>query len=239
MPMTLEFSAEAYQSSGEEKKIYERQPMPEGKQSDGVAAAHVEITVGGQTKDVWVQRPAGLEMPPFTPVHFRGKDYAVAFDSEREGLGFAMTLKDFEVTYDPGTMKAASYTSEVLLSDEKAGVKDRPVTITMNHPLTHRKFTFYQSSFIPSGTGDFISVFQVGHDAGRPLKYAGSLLLVFGVFLQFYMKAGVFTLMGKSDDHKAAERARKLLKKKGEKVPAAAERKNKAKKTKSYDDAIL
>jgi hypothetical protein len=111
--------------------------------------------------------------------------------------------------------------------------------ITMNHPLTHRKFTFYQSSFHPSSSGDFVSVFQVGHDAGRPLKYAGSLLLVLGVFLQFYMKAGVFTGAAKSDDHKAAERARKLLKKKGEKAAASPETKKKAKKTKSYDDAIL
>ncbi len=152
-----------------------------------------------------------------------------------------MTLKDFEVTYDPGTSKPASYTSEVLLTDEKAGLKDQPITITMNHPLTHRKLTFYQSSFHPSTDratqGDFVSIFQVGHDAGRPLKYAGSLLLVLGVFLQFTMRAGVFTHA--KGDTKAADRARKLLRKKGEKAPAAPERKNKAKKAKSYDDAIL
>jgi hypothetical protein len=242
MPMTLEFSAEEYLVSGEEKDIYDRQPMPDGKQGDGLAAAKVELTVDGVTKDVWVQRPAGLEMPPFTPVRFRGKDFKVAFDSEREPLGFAMTLKDFEVTYDPGTSKAASYKSEVLLTDEKAGLKDQPISITMNHPLTHRKLTFYQSSFHESQDratrGDFVSVFQVGHDAGRPLKYAGSLLLVIGVFLQFTMRAGVFTGAAK-DDAKAAERARKLLRKKGEKVAPVAERKNKAKKSKSYDDAIL
>jgi hypothetical protein len=240
-PMTVDFAAEEYLASSREMVLYDRQPMPDGKQGDGLAAARVEITIDGESRDVWVQRPAGLEKPPFTPVRFHGKDFAVAFDSEREPLGFAMTLKDFEVTYDPGTATPASYTSEVLLTDEKAGLKDQPITITMNHPLTHRKLTFYQSSFHQSTDratqGDFVSVFQVGHDAGRPLKYAGSLLLVLGVFLQFTMRAGVFTHA--KGDAKSADRARKILKKKGEKAPAAPERKNKAKKTKSYDDAIL
>ena len=114
------------------------------------------------------------------------------------------------------------------------------MTITMNQPLTHRKLTFYQSSFHPTETGDFASIFQVGHDAGRPLKYLGSLLIVFGAFLQFYMKAGLFSGAGKSDD-KAADRARKLLKKKGQKAPvsAAPAKPGKAKKSKNYDDAIL
>jgi hypothetical protein len=62
--------------------------------------------------------------------------------------------------------------------------------------------------------------------------------LVLGVFLQFTMRAGLFSNAAKGDG-KAADRARKLLRKKGEKVAPVAERKNKAKKTKSYDDAIL
>lgn len=240
-PMTLDFTAEAYITSGEEKVIYEKQPMPEGKQSDGVAAALVELTVDGEAKDVWVQRPSGLELPPYTRVNFRGKAYDVAFDSEREPLGFSMLLKDFEVKHDPGTAQAASYTSEVLLTDEKAGIKEQPVTITMNHPLTHRKLTFYQSSFHPTDSGDFASIFQVGHDAGRPLKYLGSALIVLGAFLQFYMRAGVFSGAAKADDPEAAGRARTLLKKKGEKAPpvAVASKKGKAKKSKNYDDAIL
>ena len=59
LPMTLDFSAEAYLPLGEEKVIYEKQPMPEGKQSDGVAAALVELTADGETKDVWVHAALG------------------------------------------------------------------------------------------------------------------------------------------------------------------------------------
>jgi hypothetical protein len=239
MPMTLEFAAEAYLPSGQERTVYERQPMPEGKQADGLAATQVEITAGGETKSVWVRRPPGLDPPPFTPVRVGGKDFDVAFDSTREPLGFSMDLKDFEVTFDPGTNQAATYTSEVLLTDEKAGIKDRPVTITMNHPLTHNKLTFYQSSYHPTESGDFASIFQVGYDAGRPLKYLGSLLIVLGAFLQFYMRAGVFSAASKEGAHKAADRARRLLQKKEGKVPVAAARNGKAKKTKNYDDAIL
>jgi hypothetical protein len=239
-PMTLDFAAEAYLTSGEERQVYERQPMPEGKQSDGVAAAEVELTVGGESKTVWLQRPPGLDPPPYTRVQFRGKAYDVAYDSERAPLGFSLKLEDFHRGLDPGTEQASSFASKVFLTDEKAGVKDQPVTISMNHPLTHRKLTFYQSQFHKAENGDYVSVFQVGHDAGRPLKYAGSLLIVLGAFLQFYMRAGVFSGAGKVDEAKAADRARKLLQKKAEKSPAAAPSKGgKGKKTKTYDDAIL
>ncbi len=238
-PMTLDFSAEEYLTSGEEKKIYERQPMPEGKQDQGIAAALVELTVGGETKEVWVRRSASLDPAPYERVLFGRKAFDVAFDCERAPLGFSLKLDDFHHGLDPGTDMASDYTSKVLLTDEKAGLKDQPVTITMNHPMTHRKLTFYQSQFHTEGDGDFTSIFQVGHDAGRPLKYAGSLLIVLGAFLQFYMRAGVFSGAGKTDDATAADRARKLLQKKAEKTPASAAKAGKAKKTKTYDDAIL
>ena len=55
----------------------------------------------------------------------------------------------------------------------------------MNEPLTHRGYTFYQSRYSADrrpadrpATGQFQSVFQVGTDPGRPIKYAGCLLLV-------------------------------------------------------------
>ncbi len=81
----------------------------------------------------------------------------------------------------------------------------------MNHPLDHRGYTFYQSSYIRmrdphtgQSTGQFQSVFQVATNPGRPIIYGGCLLVVLGAFLQFYMRAGIFTDGGKQERERAA-----------------------------------
>ena len=86
----------------------------------------------------------------------------------------------------------------------------------MNEPLTHRGYTLYQSSYIRhrdpktgAEDGQFQSVFQVATDPGRRIKYAGCILIVLGAFVQFYMRAGLFTDGGKREREQAAAKARK------------------------------
>jgi len=64
-------------------------------------------------------------------------------------------------------------------------------------------------------TGQFQSIFQVATNPGRPIIYSGCLLVVLGAFLQFYMRAGVFTDGGKR------ERERALAKQKAKPQPAS------------------
>jgi hypothetical protein len=244
MPMTLTFSVEEYLTSGEEKTIYEPYELPIGQRGNGLAAALLEMTVDGETKDIWVHRPPGLNAK-FEPVRFKSKAFDLAYDCDRKPLGFSLKLKDFDLDFEPGTEQPTKFVSEVELTDEKMGIKDKPITISMNNPLTHRKLTFYQSSYErlrgPDGreTGDFQSVLQVGYDAGRFLKYLGCSLIVLGAFLQFTMRAGLFSDGGKRDDHKAADRARRLLERKGKLTTPVKSKPGKSKKTKNYDDAIL
>ena len=88
----------------------------------------------------------------------------------------------------------------------------------MNDPMTHRGFTFYQSRYSAvqdpqtgQPTGQFQSVLQVGTDPGRPVKYAGCLVIVLGIFVQFYMRAGVFSDGGKRErDRTARQQAERL-----------------------------
>ncbi len=84
----------------------------------------------------------------------------------------------------------------------------------MNHPLYHNGYTFYQSRYVPdldaqtsNPPGRFQSIFQVAINPGRPIIYAGCLLVVLGAFLQFYMRAGVFTDGGKRERERAAAKA--------------------------------
>ena len=83
----------------------------------------------------------------------------------------------------------------------------------MNHPLYHDGYTFYQSRYVPDldaskqPTGRFQSIFQVAINPGRPIIYSGCMLVVLGAFLQFYMRAGVFTDGGKRERERAAAKA--------------------------------
>ena len=93
-------------------------------------------------------------------------------------------------------------------------VRDKPYTISMNEPMTHRGYTFYQMRYSPivdprtnQRTGQFQSVFQVGSNPGRPIIYTGCLLVVMGAFVQFYMRAGLFTDGGKREREQAARKA--------------------------------
>lgn len=244
MPMTLNFEVEKYLTSGVDKIVYEPIELPVGKKGEGLAAAFLEMTVDGETREFWVRRPANFDTW-FNDVSFPSKDFQVAYDCDRKSLNFQIKLVDFEAKFAKGSPEPTAYESKVLLTDESKGIKDKPFTIYMNHPLEHRGYVFYQSSYVPERdprtkqeTGDFQSIFQVGLDAGRPLKYGGSALIVLGVFLQFYMRAGVFTDGGKREDHRAAERARKLLERKGKKdVPKV--KPGRTKRPKNPDEAIL
>ena len=133
-------------------------------------------------------------------------------------LGFSLTLDDFDVGFDPGTNQASSFRSEVRLTDEAEKIKDKPVSIYMNNTLDHRGWRFFQSSYqrhldpkTGRPTGEFISVFQVARNPARELIYVGCMVVVLGAFIQFYMRAGIFTDGGKRQQEKAADKARKRL----------------------------
>lgn len=110
--------------------------------------------------------------------------YIVAYGNRRIPLDFKMTLKNFEVGRYQGTRRASSYQSVVSvpsLGDD--------IVISMNEPLKHAGFTFYQASFQEDQMGKPVaSVFSVNYDPGRWLKYLGSLLIVLGSVHLFYRR---------------------------------------------------
>jgi hypothetical protein len=72
--------------------------------------------------------------------------------------------------------------------------------ITMNRPLDYpdpagRQLRFFQENYLApdkANRTELGSVFRVNYDPGRPVKYLGSGLIVFGIFLMFYMRAYFF-----------------------------------------------
>ena len=211
MPMTISFRVEDYLAAGVEKQIFEPVFLPKNQMEEAIPASLIEMTVGDITQPIWIHGSESPDGSSYKPVLFGDRLFEIAYGVDRRPLGFDLKLDKFEVGFEPGTEHPTKFVSNVRLTDPAEGIKDRPYTISMNDPMTHRGFTFYQMRYSAlqdphtgQRTGQFQSVFQVGVDPGRPIKYAGCIILVLGIFTQFYMRAGVFTDGGKKQRERAA-----------------------------------
>jgi hypothetical protein len=216
MPMTIAFRVEDYLTSAVKEKVAKPFPLPPNKLDMAIPASLVAMTVKDPhdpsketTREFYVRQSGGTD-PVWVPVTFGPGDvYEVAYDVDREKLPFELKLVDFQRGFDPGTQQASRFSSDVLLTDKALGVENKPFHISMNEPLTHRGYTFYQQSYrIDDRTGKVMSTLQVGSNPGRRVMYGGCLLVVLGAFVQFYMRAGVFTDGGKRERDRAASKAR-------------------------------
>jgi hypothetical protein len=184
-----------YYPSGVEKLVYVPAKLPQGQK--GIPAIRCKMSVDSSTEEFWVRGTGDLK-PFFQPVFIGSDKYEIAYDVDRKELDFEIKLIDFEAAMDPGTQQASSFESRIELTDPKQKVISKPVLISMNNPMIWRGYTFYQSNYIPEfdesgqATGEFVSVFQVRHDRVWGITYLGCLIVVIGIFLQFYMKSGPF-----------------------------------------------
>ncbi|MBT4760792.1 MAG: cytochrome c biogenesis protein [Bdellovibrionaceae bacterium] len=107
--------------------------------------------------------------------------YIVTLGDDSIELNFPIKLKKFILGRYQGTMRAASYASDVTVDNKL------DVNISMNEPLKYDGYTFYQASFQQDDMGNPVaSILSVNKDPGRFLKYLGSLLIVLGSIHLFY-----------------------------------------------------
>jgi len=216
-PMTMTLTVEDFLQGGRREIVAESVDLPPSKRDDAMGAILAELTVGGVTRDIWLRKSPDFEID-YKTVAFPDSMYEVAFDVDRLDLGFSLTLDDFDVGFDPGTSQASSFKSEVRLTDEASGIKDQPHSIFMNHTLDYKGWRFFQTNYsryldpkTGRETGEFVSVFQVAKNPARGIIYAGCVIVVLGAFVQFYMRAGIFTDGGKRERERNAAKARLRL----------------------------
>ncbi len=136
-------------------------------------------------------------------------------DSPPVELGFQVFLHKFRRKLDPGAAMASHYSSLVdfLDRDDPTKILQKNVLITLNAPVdftdprSGRTYRLFQSSFDGPWTpgepafrhfvGDdrdrdhvYRSVLSVNYDPGRRWKYIGSLLIVAGIVLVYYVRPG-------------------------------------------------
>ncbi len=168
-----------------EKPIYVER-LPGGGESNFPAAIRLERsstrTPASQTQEWWLVEGGSASVPIGNTV------LDAAFTRDRIALPFSLQLNKFHMGTDPGTTKAATYESDVEVNDPNLGDRPKPAQrISMNEPLQYGGYTFYQSSYQLRDGQPPISVFSVNFDPGRWIKYLGSLVMVFGISVMFYL----------------------------------------------------
>ena len=118
------------------------------------------------------------------PVQMPGGLLNVTFGYDTLPLGFGLRLDKFNHEMNPGGMGDAAFTSTVQVVDS-AGAISAEAEISMNHPLVHGKFAFYQSGMRPESNG---TILTAAYDPGSKLKYLGSLLVCLGMLVTFCTK---------------------------------------------------
>jgi hypothetical protein len=109
---------------------------------------------------------------------------SLAYRSPEAALPFRVTLLRFNNESYPGSRMASTYESTVRIDDPDEGTFE--TLISMNNPLHHRGYIFFQSSYIEGRP--MISIFSVARAPGLPLVYLGTALIGIGIVWMFYGK---------------------------------------------------
>jgi hypothetical protein len=117
-------------------------------------------------------------------VRFGDQSALVGYRAPEQQLEFRVTLLRFNNESYPGSRMASTYESTVRIDDPEQGSFE--TRISMNHPLHHRGYIFFQSSFVEGRP--MMSIFSVARAPGLPLVYLGTCLIGLGIVWMFYVK---------------------------------------------------
>jgi hypothetical protein len=151
-------------------------------------AVRVRIQQNGETREQWV--PAGWQIAiPTAP-----NQTMIAYGWSVIGLPIGLELLDFEVKRNEGSDSPAGFKStlRVITADGESATgacwMNNPFSFpgTWWHTWTGLTYKISQASWNPENLGQ--SSVQILRDPGWLLKWIGSLLVVIGVFMMFYLQ---------------------------------------------------
>jgi hypothetical protein len=205
VPMDLSFQVTEYlpQATDQPRNVPRnvRPGLDRNERSDLEPAIRCTLSQGQHNKSFWVRMSATAP----EKVQVGDAWYFFRYGMASQPLPFELTLKKAERQVDPGTIRDASFSSLVELHAQERGGQtiEREQLIYMNNPLEFASYKVYQSGFDylgPDPADDRPvnkSVLQVAYDPGLWPKYIGSLVVVLGIVVMFYMKAYFFKPRGR------------------------------------------
>jgi hypothetical protein len=153
---------------------------------DGV---RIRLQQGSETSEQWI--PAGWQVS----VPTSAGDVQVAYGWKQIPLGIALELMEFEVQRNEGSDSPAGFKSTVRVTNLEG--QTATGQCWMNNPFsfpgawwrtwTGLTYKMSQASWNPDNLGQ--STIQILRDPGWLLKWSGSLLIVSGIFMLFYLKS--------------------------------------------------
>ncbi len=202
-PMELKFQVAAYLPDAVGEASFVPVNVRPGSDADeGLQPAlRCELRSGGRTEEFWVR----LSRLP-TQVRIGEDLFLVRYRADSKKVDFALTLKKAQQVTDPGSSRPAWFQSDVVLSYESGDKKQRrEQSIYMNHTLDYGQYKVYQANYRPmtdpettqlvvDEQDDLVSLsgLTVAYDPGLWFKYVGSLTVVLGIVVMFYMRAYFF-----------------------------------------------
>lgn len=146
-------------------------------------SAVVELLDAKGTLGTWlVNTDLAGTFPAQTFTH-DGRSYTIALRMARTYFPFSIHLNKFTFDKYPGTEIPKNFASDVLVRDPReAG--ERAVTISMNKPLRHGGYTFYQANFNQGAAGSSTAL-QTVKNPGYLLPYAAITLVGLGMLIHF------------------------------------------------------
>jgi hypothetical protein len=190
------------------------EPFPEvawDLEDGAVLAVEDFVPVGKMSSTIHCRLTKGAEKEAF-PVRLSrraarvivgGDFYLVRYRPEIQPVGFQLTLLRARQSKGPGTDRPASFESDVRVSWPGEKV-EREHTISMNQPLSAGPYKVYQANYrlltdprsdealLDGGQPVSLSGLAVARDPGLWFKYAGSLVVVLGITVLFWMKSYFF-----------------------------------------------
>lgn len=137
-----------------------------------------------------------IEMMPVTQTIKAGeKTFEISLRRKRTYLPFNVSLIDFKKTVYPGTEKARSYHSEVILTDGDLQWKS---IISMNNPLRYKGYTFFQSSFFEEPEKE-TTILAVVHNNGKIFPYISSIIICIGLLIHLFVRIPLLSSPSKAE----------------------------------------
>ncbi len=119
-----------------------------------------------------------------TSIRVGGELYNFYLRRQRRQLPLEVGLIDFRIKKYPDSEIVKSYESTVEINHD--GLK-REVIISMNRPLRFKNFTFFQSSYQITPSGEEYSIFAVVKNSGRLIPYISSIIIFIGLLIHFVL----------------------------------------------------